>query len=60
MNILLKALRFQIFSLRLLRMIRKDKGSWWISYQDFCTLDKWTKGEILENGIQVTKAAYAA
>jgi hypothetical protein len=53
MNILFKILLLQIYDKRLLNQIEKVDGQWVINYADFCALDKWTKMELGELGVQV-------
>jgi hypothetical protein len=55
MNVIYKALRFKIFNLVTLKMLYKVKGTWYISYEDFCKLDKDTKYELGDACVQVVR-----
>lgn len=52
---LLKALRFGTLNRSLLDALYKREGVWYISYEDFCRLDKWTKLDLGEQGVLVLK-----
>jgi hypothetical protein len=55
MNIILKALRFQIFNLVTLKKLYKVNKTWYINFDDFCKLDKYTKIELGDAGVQVVR-----